>query len=1047
MKTTSTAPNTKRGYQLKKSEFDANELQSLKEYLTVEPETNVTYGSETLSYPIFHETEDHMYIPKAFGIHKFGIPVEPDNKSGDSISFKFKGTLRPKQVEILKKIRKVMFSDVKGGIIVAPCGSGKCYGTGTQITLFDGSVKNVQDLSPGNLLLGDDGLPRRIKLISHGKDLMYQIKCPGHEDLYVNGEHPLCVLHEGSLTTKTVNEILDIDNFEGTPYRTAILYRKQPIYRDSFQCGIQYGLWNSSTRNLMRGRLIQSIPDWILRNSVDVRESFIMGVVSSQRNLTPRKSIIKYRTALIYSEEFTIDCKTEWFATQMLQLIHSVGFCANLQYVKGKYFIQWKHNNKPNYYQPLTTGGVMSIHEVGFDFYHGFVLDRNHQFILGDGTVGHNTVMGIATSADLKKKTLVVCHKQFLMNQWKTQFENFSNAKVGTIQQNKIDVEGKDVVIGMLQSLSMREYPKEMFDEFGLVIYDECIPANMRIFTNLGEMRVDKLHQSWKQDQILVKSMDNLTGEFQWKPIVRMWKSQRSDLVQLTVHGHTRRWKCTPEHKIYTWKDGIVKVKACKLVPDDIIICYSTVISEALAPILWHDTLQIMYGRLMAHPESIEQYHSKRSYSRYKLLMRDYIEHPEYHAWLQGMLPNLTDNTTYSHRFDLHKDQLDPDYWLDNMTPKGWAIWWLESGSYTNPVRLRLPSKTIAYQLFLIEHSFDGEIDGNELVLDLGSSMSFLHAIEHVIPLPEHGLGAWATTDLKNVPKSCRLKEISFQNTINNKKPSYVYDMEILDNHNFIVEWMATGQGIVVSNCHHTSARVFSRALFKLSCIEKQIGLSATPHRSDHLEKVFFWHIGDIIHEMKTKSANVFVRMVHVDSQIKMLFRAYSKTKDKPLDYVKMITNIVESTLRNDVIAMQIHKEAKKGRKILVFSDRRKHVEALEKLIDPNIERGFYVGGMKQKVLDEVAKTSQVILATSQMVEEGFDWKPCNTIILGTPVTTKNKGRIQQIIGRMLRSETDYEPLLIDIVDKNGFFSRIGNSRKKYYQELDYVVEDNWENC
>ena len=73
------------------------------------------------------------------------------------------------------------------------------------------------------------------------------------------------------------------------------------------------------------------------------------------------------------------------------------------------------------------------------------------------------------------KKTLVIVHKTFLMNQWKDRIMQFiPDAKIGYIQGNTIDVYGKDIVIGMLQSISMKDYPTRLFDEFGFVVFDEC---------------------------------------------------------------------------------------------------------------------------------------------------------------------------------------------------------------------------------------------------------------------------------------------------------------------------------------------------------------------------------------------------------------------------------------------------------------------------------------------------------------------------------------------------------------------------------------------
>jgi superfamily II DNA or RNA helicase len=95
------------------------------------------------------------------------------------------------------------------------------------------------------------------------------------------------------------------------------------------------------------------------------------------------------------------------------------------------------------------------------------------------------TVMGLAILSKLKKKTLVIVHKSFLLNQWKERIEQFiPDAKVGRIQGPTIDIEGKDIVIGMLQSLCKGNYPPTLFDCFGLSIYDECHHLSAEVFSN-----------------------------------------------------------------------------------------------------------------------------------------------------------------------------------------------------------------------------------------------------------------------------------------------------------------------------------------------------------------------------------------------------------------------------------------------------------------------------------------------------------------------------------------------------------------------------------
>lgn len=94
------------------------------------------------------------------------------------------------------------------------------------------------------------------------------------------------------------------------------------------------------------------------------------------------------------------------------------------------------------------------------------------------------TVVALNIIYRLKKKTLVVVHKEFLMNQWIERIEMFlPNAKIGKIQQNKYDVENKDIVICMLQTISMREFPLNAFDCFGLIIIDEAHRIPSRVFS------------------------------------------------------------------------------------------------------------------------------------------------------------------------------------------------------------------------------------------------------------------------------------------------------------------------------------------------------------------------------------------------------------------------------------------------------------------------------------------------------------------------------------------------------------------------------------
>ncbi len=104
--------------------------------------------------------------------------------------------------------------------------------------------------------------------------------------------------------------------------------------------------------------------------------------------------------------------------------------------------------------------------------------------ILALNCASGKTVIGLYLIAQLGKKTLVIVHKEFLINQWKERIRQFlPNARIGVIQQDKVDIEDKDIVIGMLQSISMKAYAMDTFDSMGFVIIDECHRIPCQVFS------------------------------------------------------------------------------------------------------------------------------------------------------------------------------------------------------------------------------------------------------------------------------------------------------------------------------------------------------------------------------------------------------------------------------------------------------------------------------------------------------------------------------------------------------------------------------------
>jgi superfamily II DNA or RNA helicase len=115
------------------------------------------------------------------------------------------------------------------------------------------------------------------------------------------------------------------------------------------------------------------------------------------------------------------------------------------------------------------------LRETQVQVVNSYLTPEPRDGILSLQTGGGKTVCALYIASKLQYPTLVLVHNTFLRDQWIERVSSFlPNARIGTVQGDTLDIENKDVVIAMLQSLSMKEYPATTFKQFGLVIVDEC---------------------------------------------------------------------------------------------------------------------------------------------------------------------------------------------------------------------------------------------------------------------------------------------------------------------------------------------------------------------------------------------------------------------------------------------------------------------------------------------------------------------------------------------------------------------------------------------
>ena len=235
---------------------------------------------------------------------------------------------------------------------------------------------------------------------------------------------------------------------------------------------------------------------------------------------------------------------------------------------------------------------------------------------------------------------------------------------------------------------------------------------------------------------------------------------------------------------------------------------------------------------------------------------------------------------------------------------------------------------------------------------------------------------------------------------------------------------------VVVDECHHIAARVFSRALFKVST-QYMIGLSATPVRKDGLSKVFHWFLGPVRYSKQVERDLVIdVRVVRCRGQ-KPHYTICHNVRGK-CNVPTMITNISKYPERTLWIVRQTVALAHDGRQVLVLTDRRDHVkEVAAMLCDAGVDAGTMMGTHLKKEKEARLRSldCQVIVGTYKMVAEGFDVDRLDTLVMATPIKD-----ITQAIGRILRKKQyTHQPLIVDVQDTLGPFVGQGAFRRRQY--------------
>ena len=253
---------------------------------------------------------------------------------------------------------------------------------------------------------------------------------------------------------------------------------------------------------------------------------------------------------------------------------------------------------------------------------------------------------------------------------------------------------------------------------------------------------------------------------------------------------------------------------------------------------------------------------------------------------------------------------------------------------------------------------------------------------------------------------------------------------------------------IIIDECHHIPAKSFREVIHKLSPYY-QYGLTATPFRKNSDEKLLFVDLGDIISEIKLKEVAQYkkARIVIRDTNLNVPFN--SKT-----DHFETLSKIlIHDSERNKLILKDIRYELDRGRKAVIITERKEHIQVLYQYLKNHYEIIPISGDDSTSSRDSKWKSIeqgnyQGIITTGQFFGEGTDIQSVSCLFLVYPFSFK--GKLIQYIGRVQRSEL--APIIYDYRDQQiPYLNKLFLKRNTHYRNLDRQaslfddIEENFE--
>ena len=250
---------------------------------------------------------------------------------------------------------------------------------------------------------------------------------------------------------------------------------------------------------------------------------------------------------------------------------------------------------------------------------------------------------------------------------------------------------------------------------------------------------------------------------------------------------------------------------------------------------------------------------------------------------------------------------------------------------------------------------------------------------------------------------------------------------------------------VIVDECHHAASPTYMEVLQKINA-KYVYGVSATPKRGDHLDKIIYMMMGPLRHRF---SALDRAEEQGIGHYVVPRYTRVIDTAESRNDINKAFNLISTNKVRNEMIVNDVKQSVSQNQTPVILTRYKEHAKILYDMLKDEADQVFLLyGDNSDKENDEIRihlkqvprTESLILIATGQKIGEGFDFPRLDVLMLAAPVSFE--GRLEQYIGRLNRDYDGKEAVYVyDYIDAHmRKFNKMYGKRLRTYKKTGFSI-------